>query len=245
MKCSDILGWCQVALYLLCCKCLCFRCCFKKHDSPTQQRHRINLKVLLLGLPKSGKSSFVTNFLKLTQQEHKSLQSNISSQPFPPNDHTAYTPTAGCLVHKEAWIRDFKLTLTEVGGKFTKYWNKYTKGNHGLIYLVHGDIKTSIDALESFVVGNHEVRDWPLCILSSYADDDSAGDYLKELELYIRKRHMLNAWNTNTYVARIGSYSSPNYSAAVAEKEFRKAIDFVCVGATTFRMKQVTQSKSV
>jgi len=238
MKCSEVIGWLQVALYLGFCRCACFRYCCGRN--PKQSRQRIQLKPLLLGLSKSGKTTFVKNLLKLTQQQHKTNDTSSSSQAFPrivDNDHE-YVPTGGCVTHKEFWYRDFKLTFFEVGGGFIKYWTKYTTGCHGLIYLVCGDLKESIDALETFAVGNDAVRDWPVCILWSRAAEDHGDEKVKELEKYLRTRHLLKAWVNNMYVAKTSSCSSSAYSTTIAEEDVRKALDFVCVGACEYKFKQ-------
>ena len=249
MQFTDIIGWIKVFFYSICCKCICIRrCCCKSTNKSKPSKHRIDLKALILGLPKSGKTTFVANFLTLTQQNSKPMDSNSTSQPFPKlRCVPSYIPTSGCLVHNEAWYREFKLTMVEVGGKFQKYWKRYTKGCHGLIYVVNGNdnIKESIDALESFVVGNDAVRHWPILICKHFTDQDvDGGDgMLKELEEHCQKRHMLNAWVDNIFISKTSSYSSMYYSSGKAEEELRKAMDFLVVGACNYRLEQVAMEE--
>ena len=234
MKCEDILGWIQVFLYLLCCKCLCLQSCLKsKEDAPPS---KIPVKALLLGLCKAGKTSFAKNFQTV-------LQAATPSASFPLADCAAeYTATAGCVFHKEIAYRDFKLTLQEIGGGYKKYWKKYTKGCQGLIYLVNDDIKASIDALESFAVGNQDVRDWPVCILSSFTDQKGGSQAVVELETYINSRHMLKAWLPNMYIAKVASYSSPVYTAVAAEHDLRQACNYLCAGMMENMLQALSSS---
>lgn len=237
LSCKDIFGWLQVGLYLVFCRCICFNSCFKKKSGT---KAKLTVKALVLGLPASGKTRFAKNFLALMSKDHSTP--SLSTESYLPADSSEflkYEPTKGFVIHKEIWYREFKMNFTEIGGSFQKYWKRYTKDSQGLLYLVNisTDIKPSIDALETFAVGNHDVRSWPICILATFVDkkqlNKTPEEVVLELERYINTRHMLKAWLPNMYVSKTSNCFGSDqsfYSVKKAEEDLKNAMDFLCVG---------------
>ena len=258
MNLWDLCDWVKVGLYLLCCRCICLSCLF--NSKATDKPPRIAAKVLLLGLPSSGKTTFANNFhtmcMKASQNEATSASPEPtksavqSKQAFPTSTSTTttvYKPTQGLVLHKEIWYREFKLQLVEIGGSFKKYWKKYTADSQALIYLIHANsvaqeetMKASIDALETFAVGNEPVRSWPVCILVTHVDTtENVDQILVDLEKYINARHMLKAWLPNLYISTGSSCSNAtSYPPRKAEEDLRTSMDFLVVGTMNLMIQK-------
>ena len=101
-------------------------------------------------------------------------------------------------------------------------------------------MKASIDALETFAVGNEPVRSWPVCILVTHVDTtENVDQILVDLEKYINARHMLKAWLPNLYISTGSSCSNAtSYPPRKAEEDLRTSMDFLVVGTMNLMIQK-------
>ena len=196
-------------------------------------RPKIRRKALVLGLPGAGKTEFVGSLVRLQQQP-------AASTPFPSSAAKGSVPTQGfqqqCVTGSV-----FLWTFLEVGGEFKKYWGKYDKGVHGLVYVVDGSasleaLNASMEALEGFLVEGQSHSGgsgrglaarvhWPMLLLVSHCD--RAGCLLEQTRRVIQARRSLQAVHVGERsVFGVSARSSAARSPLVCESAARGAMEW-------------------
>ena len=214
----------------------------KAKQADAAPRPTITRKVLVLGLPGGGKSSIVRTLSKMAAAGPCVVPAS-AGVPFPlvgnvdggPSCQN-YEPTKGFAMEEVPYSL-FRFAFLEVGGVFRKYWSKYASGVHGLMYVVDGGgdsgdgaLDDAAEALEEFLVGNAEARDWPIAVLVSKADcsmQPSADSRTRACEEALARRPLLTALGKDNHrVFSVASFSSQTYSAVQAESDVRAAMDW-------------------
>lgn len=143
-----------------------------------------NIRVLVLGLENSGKTSLVQAFVNLTQN---SKENDVEERT---------SPTIGCEIQKIIF-KDFQISFWDIGGSISSksYWNIYYDSSDILMWVIDSSdidkFEESKNELESILQNDKLIRA-SLIVVASKQDDSNAApfpDFIRDLEINVNGKN--------------------------------------------------------